>query len=214
MGYTVRQARTADVPGIRALVDANVSSGRLLGKANVTLYEDVQEFWVAEQDSDGLIAGCGALHVLWEDLAEIRTIAVRDDCQGHGLGHQLANVLLDRAREVGVQRVFVLTFEVRFFASLGFTEIFGTPVAPGRVPRTAALLRRGRGRVPRPGLGQAQHPGQHPDAAAPALAHRAGSLAMLTSGASSQEAELPVRRRAPRRFGPAEQARVDRSQKR
>ena len=130
MGYTVRQARTADVPGIRALVDANVSSGRLLGKANVTLYEDVQEFWVAEQDSDGLIAGCGALHVLWEDLAEIRTIAVRDDCQGHGLGHQIANVLLDRAREVGVQRVFVLTFEVRFFASLGFAEIFGTPVAP------------------------------------------------------------------------------------
>jgi amino-acid N-acetyltransferase len=130
MGYTVRQARTADVPGIRALIDANVSSGRLLGKATVTLYEDVQEFWVADQDSDGLIAGCGALHVLWEDLAEIRTIAVRDDCQGHGLGRQLAQVLLDRAREVGVQRVFVLTFEVRFFTSLGFTEIFGTPVAP------------------------------------------------------------------------------------
>src|SRR3984957_12953414 len=99
MGYTVRQARTAHLPGIRSLVDANVSSGRLLGKANVTLYEDVQEFWVAEQDSDGLIAGCGALHVLWEDLAEIRTIAVRDDCQGHGLGRRLATVLLDRARE-------------------------------------------------------------------------------------------------------------------
>ncbi|HXP57266.1 MAG TPA: amino-acid N-acetyltransferase [Streptosporangiaceae bacterium] len=130
MGYTIRQARTADVPGIRALIDANVSSGRLLGKATVTLYEDVQEFWVAERDDDGLIAGCGALHVLWEDLAEIRTIAVRDDCQGHGLGHQLAHALLDRAREVGVQRVFVLTFEVRFFNSLGFTEIFGTPVAP------------------------------------------------------------------------------------
>ena len=130
MGYTVRQARTADVPGIRALIDANVASGRLLGKATVTLYEDVQEFWVAERESDGLIAGCGALHVLWEDLAEIRTIAVRADCQGHGLGRRIADVLLDRAREVGVQRVFVLTFEVSFFASLGFTEIFGTPVAP------------------------------------------------------------------------------------
>jgi amino-acid N-acetyltransferase len=129
MEYTVRRARTADVPGIRALIDANVSSGRLLGKATVTLYEDVPEFWVAEREPDGLIAGCGALHVLWEDLAEIRTIAVRADCQGHGLGHKLAGVLLDQAREVGVQRVFVLTFEVRFFASLGFTEIFGTPVA-------------------------------------------------------------------------------------
>ena len=74
MGYTVRQARTADVPGIRALIDANVSSGRLLGKANVTLYEDVQEFWVAEQDSDGLIAGCGAL-ALAITLASERTSA-------------------------------------------------------------------------------------------------------------------------------------------
>ena len=130
MGYTVRQARTADVPGIRGLIDANVGSGRLLGKATVTLYEDVQEFWVAEQESDGLIVGCGALHVLWEDLAEIRTIAVRPDCQGHSIGRRIADVLLERARELGVQRVFVLTFAVGFFGSLGFTEIFGTPVAP------------------------------------------------------------------------------------
>jgi len=130
MRYTVRQARTADVQGIRGLIDANVGSGRLLGKATVTLYEDVQEFWVAERDSDGLITGCGALHVLWEDLAEIRTIAVRADCQGHGIGHRIAGALLDRARELGVQRVFVLTFAVSFFGSLGFTEIFGTPVAP------------------------------------------------------------------------------------
>lgn len=130
MGYTVRPARTADVAGIRGLINANLASGRLLGKAPVTLYEDIQEFWVAEQESDGLIAGCGALHVLWEDLAEIRTIAVRADCQGHGIGHRIADALLGQARELGVQRVFVLTFEVAFFASLGFTEIFGTPVAP------------------------------------------------------------------------------------
>ncbi|HLH57886.1 MAG TPA: amino-acid N-acetyltransferase [Streptosporangiaceae bacterium] len=130
MRYTVRRARTADVPGIRELIEANVESGRLLGKATVTLYEDIQEFWVAERASDGLLAGCGALHVLWEDLAEIRTIAVRTDCQGHGIGHRIASALLDRARELGVKRVFVLTFAVGFFASLGFEEIFGTPVAP------------------------------------------------------------------------------------
>src|ERR1700744_6717939 len=112
MGYTIRQARTADVPGIRALIDANVSSGRLLGKATVTLYEDVQEFWVAERDDDGLIAGCGALHVLWEDLAEIRTIAVRDDCRGHGLGHRLAPALPDPARAGGGQPGGVLPFAV------------------------------------------------------------------------------------------------------
>jgi amino-acid N-acetyltransferase len=128
MGYRVRPARTADVPGIRALIDANMDSRRLLGKAIVTLYEDVQEFWVAEQESDGVVVGCGALHVLWEDLAEIRTIAVRAGC--HGIGRRIAHALLDQARELGVQRVFVLTFAVGFFGSLGFTEIFGTPVAP------------------------------------------------------------------------------------
>jgi amino-acid N-acetyltransferase len=130
MGFTVRQARTADVPGIRGLIDANVESGRLLGKATVTLYEDIQEFWIAERDTDGVVAGCGALHVLWEDLAEIRTIAVGEDCQGHGIGRRIAQALLGRARELGVERVFVLTFAVEFFASLGFEEIFGTPVAP------------------------------------------------------------------------------------
>ena len=115
---------TDHLPGIRGLIDANVGSGRLLGKATVTLYEDVQEFWVAEQEPDGLIAGCGALHVLWEDLAEIRTIAVRADSHGQGIGRLIADVLLDRARELGVQRVFVLTFAVEFFGSLGFREIF------------------------------------------------------------------------------------------
>ena len=130
MGFTVRQARTADVPGIRGLVDANVESGRLLGKATVTLYEDIQEFWIAERDTDGVLAGCGALHVLWDNLAEIRTIAVRADFQGHGIGRRIAQALLARARELGVERVFVLTFEVDFFTSLGFEEIFGTPVAP------------------------------------------------------------------------------------
>jgi amino-acid N-acetyltransferase len=75
--------------------------------------------------------GCGALHVIWEDLAEIRTVAVRADHQGRGLGHRLVGALLDSARELGVGRVFVLTFAVDFFARHGFAEIKGTPVSPG-----------------------------------------------------------------------------------
>jgi amino-acid N-acetyltransferase len=129
MEYKVRRARTADVRAISGLVRANVQSGRLLGKADVTLYEDVQEFWVAEREPDRLVLGCGALHVMWEDLAEIRTIAVREDCQGHGIGHRLVEVLLATARELGVRRVFVLTFAVGFFASHGFREINGSPVS-------------------------------------------------------------------------------------
>ena len=128
MGYTVRPARTRDVPVIRDLIDANADSGRLLSKATVTLYEDIQEFSVAEQD-DATLAGCGALHVLWEDLAEIRTVAVRPECQGLGIGHAIVDDLLGRARELGIDRVFVLTFAVSFFGRHGFRTINGTPVA-------------------------------------------------------------------------------------
>ncbi len=129
MGYTIRSARTRDVPVISKLIDSNVESGRLLSKAAVTLYEDVQEFCVAELPYDATVAGCGALHVMWEDLAEIRTVAVREDCQGLGIGHGIVDALLQRARAVGVDRVFVLTFAVDFFVRHGFREISGTPVA-------------------------------------------------------------------------------------
>ena len=123
----VRRARTSDVRAIRSLVDTYTSDRRLLSKATVTLYEQVQEFWVAEDD-DGRVAGCGALHVMWEDLAEIRTVAVDPALRGRKIGHEIVAVLLDQARELGVRRVFCLTFETRFFASFGFTEIDGAPV--------------------------------------------------------------------------------------
>ena len=129
MAYTVRSARTRDVPAISKLIDANVESGRLLRKVTVTLYEDIQEFCVAELDHDAALAGCGALHVMWEDLAEIRTVAVREDCQGLGIGHGIVDTLLQRARALGVDRVFCLTFAVDFFARHGFRPINGTPVA-------------------------------------------------------------------------------------
>jgi amino-acid N-acetyltransferase len=129
MGYTIRSARTRDVPVIRKLIDSNVESGRLLSKPTVTLYEDVQEFCVAELIRDATLAGCGALHVMWEDLAEIRTVAVREDCRGLGIGHGIVDALLQRARAVGVDRVFCLTFAVDFFGRHGFQEINGTPVA-------------------------------------------------------------------------------------
>ena len=129
MEYTIRRARTRDVRAIGSLVGDNLETGRLLGKATVTLYEDVQEFWVAERADDKMVVGCGALHVMWEDLAEIRTIAVHASCQGQGVGHRLVGALLDSARDLGVSRVFVLTFAVDFFARHGFKEIEGTPVS-------------------------------------------------------------------------------------
>ena len=122
---TVRRARTSDVPEIKRLVDTY--AGKILLEKNlVTLYESVQEFWIAE--AGGTALGCGALHVLWADLGEVRTVAVEPAVRGRGIGHAIVDRLLDVARELQLQRVFVLTFETAFFARHGFTEIEGTPV--------------------------------------------------------------------------------------
>jgi amino-acid N-acetyltransferase len=87
----------------------------------------VQEFWVAARP-DGEVVGCGALHVMWEDLAEIRTVAVDPAHRGQKIGHRIVAELLGVARELGVQRVFCLTFETSFFGSFGFEPIDGAPV--------------------------------------------------------------------------------------
>ena len=88
----------------------------------------MQEFVVAE--SDGEVVGCGALHVLWEDIAEVRTVAVVEQMHGKGVGHLILENILARAKEVGVKKVFCLTFETKFFGSHGFKEIQGAPVEP------------------------------------------------------------------------------------
>ena len=126
-GVHVRRARTADVPAIRRLVDQHADDRRLLSKATVTLYEDVQEFVVAERD--GHVVGCGALHVLWEDLGEVRTLAVDPTSLKQGIGSLILGRLLNNAREVGVTRVFCLTFETAFFGHHGFVELEGEPVS-------------------------------------------------------------------------------------
>jgi amino-acid N-acetyltransferase len=99
----------------------------LLAKELVTLYEAVQEFWVA--DLGDAVVGCGALHVLWEDLGEVRTVAVSRKVVGRGVGHAVVDRLVDVGRELGLARLFVLTFETEFFARHGFVKIDGTPVS-------------------------------------------------------------------------------------
>ncbi|UGQ09194.1 amino-acid N-acetyltransferase [Yinghuangia sp. ASG 101] len=130
MEVTIRRANTSDVAAIRRLVDDYAGKRILLDKPTVTLFEDVQEFWVAERDDDQVVVACGALHVMWEDLAEVRTLAVDTSCRGHGVGHLVLAKLLETARRLGVRRIFCLTFEVDFFARHGFVEIDATPVDP------------------------------------------------------------------------------------
>jgi amino-acid N-acetyltransferase len=124
----VRPAKTMDVKFIRALVDSYAAPGQMLAKETVTLYESVQEFVVAELD--GVIVGCGALHILWEDLAEVRTMAVKKELNRQGIGHKILEAIIKRAGEVGVEKIFCLTFQTEFFGSHGFEVIEGTPVDP------------------------------------------------------------------------------------
>src|SRR2546423_7026027 len=125
-GCVVRPARTADVPAIRRLVDHYAPSGMLLSKPTVSLYEAVQEFRVAELD--GQVVGCGAVHVMWEDLAEVRTVAVDPAYRGRGVGDHIVPALLDVARDLGVRRGFVLPFPVALFPPHRVTEGAGAPV--------------------------------------------------------------------------------------
>ena len=128
MSVVIRAAKTTDVKKIRAIVDTYAVEQKLLSKETVTLFESVQEFVVAEVD--GEVVGCGALHVLWEDIAEVRTVAVVEQMHGKGVGHLILENILARAKEVGVKKVFCLTFETKFFGSHGFNEIQGAPVEP------------------------------------------------------------------------------------
>ena len=128
MSVLVRGAKTSDIKKIRLIVDTYASERKLLSKETVTLYENVQEFTVAEVN--GEVVGCGALHVLWEDLAEVRTVAVIKEWQGKKIGHAILEHILVKAKEIGVRKVFCLTFETKFFGAHGFTEIQGAPVEP------------------------------------------------------------------------------------
>lgn len=127
--FTVRRARTSDVPKILAVVEPFVSRRILLGKERVDLYGDLQEFRVAES-SDGTVIGAGALHVLWEDLGEVRTLAVDERWLGRGVGHALLDALEADARELGLKRLFCLTFEVEFFGRHGFEDMGSESVDP------------------------------------------------------------------------------------
>jgi amino-acid N-acetyltransferase len=130
VSFTVRPARTSDVVGIQALVEPLVQRRILLGKERVVYYEAVQEFRVAIDDETGALIGCGALHVMWEDLGEVRTLAVVDDWLHHGVGHAILADIETSAGALGLTRLFCLTFETAFFSRHGFGAIGEDIVAP------------------------------------------------------------------------------------
>lgn len=118
----IRSARTGDVPRMVELMEPLVSRRILLGKDLVDLYAAVPEFLVAIDHSDAVV-GYGAVHVMWEQLGEVRTLGVSERWLGRGVGHRLLDALELRARELGLTQLFCLTFEIDFFGRHGFEEL-------------------------------------------------------------------------------------------
>ncbi|MEF3324008.1 MULTISPECIES: amino-acid N-acetyltransferase [Gulosibacter] len=117
----VRKAELRDVPTVYELIQPYVDENIVLQKDLVVLYESMRDFAVVEVD--GRVVGCGALHVLWRDLGELRTIAVEPGMRGYGIGYRLVEFLVAEAREIGLSRLFCLTFETDFFARHGFEPV-------------------------------------------------------------------------------------------
>ena len=127
--FSIRPARTSDIPYIQQLVEPLVQRRILLGKDLVVLYEAVQEFRIAV-DADGTPIGCGALHVMWQDLGEVRTLAVAPEYLGAGVGRAILETIERDAIALGLSRLFCLTFEVEFFSRNGFSAISDEIVQP------------------------------------------------------------------------------------
>jgi amino-acid N-acetyltransferase len=124
---TVRQATTGDVRSIQQIRRDLEDTRVLLEHELVTLFEAVPEFMVAE-DASGKVVGAGALHIMWQDLAEVRSLVVAQSSRGLGVGKAILEGLLARAASLGIKRVFCLTFETEFFGKSGFQEISDGPV--------------------------------------------------------------------------------------
>ncbi|MBD1399377.1 N-acetyltransferase [Pelovirga terrestris] len=117
----IRPARIPDARIIHQLLLTYAKDGQLLGRSLAAIYDSIRDFYVYEED--GKILGIGALAICWADLAEVRSLAVVPGQHGKGIGRQIVERCLQEARELGLQRVFALTYQPEFFQKLGFTEI-------------------------------------------------------------------------------------------
>ena len=119
MTVTLRKALPTDAPAMRDLVDWYAAKRILLSRDLVSYYETIRDYTVAV-DGNGKFIGCGGLHILWNEIAEVRALAVAEDWRGKGVGSAIMRALAQEARDMGMKRLFCLTFEVAFFAHHGF----------------------------------------------------------------------------------------------
>jgi amino-acid N-acetyltransferase len=126
----IRPARVTDVKEIHKLVEYHANNKEMLHRSLSAIYENIQEFVVLE--NEGKIVGCAALHVSWENLAEIKALVVSDQYKEQGFGRKIVEILQENAKKLGVSRVFVLSFKPKFFMKLGY-EIIPKETLPHKI---------------------------------------------------------------------------------
>lgn len=119
--FKIRKAKISDIKQIQSLVNSYARQGLMIARSLNELYENIRDFWVCETRSK--VIGCAAVHISWENLVEIKSVAVDKDFQRHGIGTQLVKACLTEAKGLSVKKVFVLTYVPEFFRIFGFRKI-------------------------------------------------------------------------------------------
>ncbi|HEY3314003.1 MAG TPA: N-acetyltransferase [Bacillota bacterium] len=117
----IRKARAEDIPQAHALIDGYARQGLMLRRPMTLLYESLRDLVVAADD--GRVVAVGGLHIMWSDLAEVRSLAVSSDYRGQGVGRRMVEYMMGEAEAMGLSRVFALTYQQAFFAACSFTVI-------------------------------------------------------------------------------------------
>lgn len=130
--FEYRHATFAEVEAIFNLINDFAAEGLMLSKSYSTLYEILPEFVVAVEVKSGKVVGCGALHCTWAELAEIRSLAVSKDFHRKGIGGEIVKILIEDGKKLGVKKFFTLTYNTKFFASVGF-EIVPKETLPQKI---------------------------------------------------------------------------------
>ncbi len=128
----LKKATIADVKEIHSILSLYAQKGLLLGRSMSDLYDQIRDFIVARNSRDSMIIGTCSLHICWEDVAEIRSLAVKDDYKHQGFGKKLVKACIDEAKDLGIKKVFVLTYVPDFFKLLGF-QLVDKSVLPHKV---------------------------------------------------------------------------------
>ena len=128
----IRKAKIGDVVPIQKMLTHFSQQGKLLARSLSELYTNIRDIFVAVDAETEQVIGCVSLHIMWDNLAEVRSLAVLDSFHRRGVGRQLVGACIEEARELGIGRIFTLTYEYGFFQRLGF-EIVDKNVFPQKI---------------------------------------------------------------------------------